>query len=68
MFNTFKYSKIVLQRWQFLSSDIDECENATLFDCQEHSTCVNLDGSYTCDCDPGYMKQGDLCGGRNTGF
>ncbi|GFR77361.1 protein kinase C-binding protein NELL2, partial [Elysia marginata] len=42
--------------------DIDECENSTLFSCAEFSSCVNLDGGYTCDCDDGFsMMQGGIC-------
>ncbi|GFR61533.1 fibrillin-1-like, partial [Elysia marginata] len=40
---------------------IDECENSTLYSCPEFTSCVNLDGSYTCDCDAGFMRQGGVC-------
>ena len=34
--------------------DIDECvENPDPALCGDHGTCVNTDGSYTCDCDAG---------------
>ena len=36
-------------------ADVDECaENHTL--CGDATLCVNTDGSYRCDCYPGYMK------------
>ena len=36
-------------------ADVDECaENHTL--CGDAMQCVNTDGSYQCDCYPGYMK------------
>ena len=50
--------------WSLLSSDIDECENEALFNCTKDSTCVNLEGNYTCDCNPGYTQDDDLCIGR----
>ena len=39
--------------------DIDEC----LFDhdCDQNSTCVNIKGSYTCICNPGYIGDGKIC-------
>ena len=36
-----------------------------MFDCPKNSTCVNLEGDYRCDCDPGYTKDDDRCIGRN---
>lgn len=37
--------------------DIDECESPELNECDEESTsCVNLIGSYTCDCDMHYKR------------
>ncbi|MEC8022476.1 MAG: calcium-binding EGF-like domain-containing protein, partial [Myxococcota bacterium] len=38
-------------------TDIDECESGTA-ECQENSTCKNLFGSYTCNCDDGYYNAG----------
>ena len=46
-------------------SDIDECKNEALFNCTKNSSCVNLEGNYTCNCDSGYTQDGDLCIGRN---
>ena len=36
--------------------DINECTNSP---CKNGATCVNLDGSYRCDCKSGYS--GDNC-------
>ena len=35
-------------------SDINECLTGT-DQCSDHSTCVNIDGSYTCHCDDGWQ-------------
>ena len=47
------------------SLDIDECEvNNT---CGENGDCINTNGSYSCDCDPGYKDDGfNYCQGKNT--
>ena len=46
-----------------LFSDIDECTNAT-HNCHYNATCTNLDGSFNCTCDPGYMGNGTYCEGK----
>ena len=35
--------------------DIDECLDASLYDCQHNSSCQNNVGSYTCVCDIGFV-------------
>lgn len=48
------------------SIDIDECtEKASVCLLKPNSTCQNLDGSYSCDCDDGFIKQGDICTGKD---
>ena len=44
-------------------SDIDECSEIT--DLCEHN-CYNTNGSYVCDCKPGYMisDEGFFCSGK----
>ena len=52
--------------WLFSSSlDIDECEvNNT---CGENGDCVNTNGSFSCDCHPGYKDDGFIyCRGKDT--
>lgn len=45
------------QRFLFVSpSDIDECVSPPV--CGPESVCVNTDGSYRCDCLPGYRAAG----------
>ena len=38
----------------FFSSDVNECLK---IECLNNATCVNRDGSYQCDCLPGYTGQ-----------
>ena len=45
-------------------SDIDECASRT-HDCtREGEFCVNTNGSFTCECDTGYISLGDKCEGE----
>lgn len=44
-------------------ADIDECATET-YDCPKHSSCVNTEGSYDCECDEGYMSHQDKCVGK----
>ena len=46
----------------FLVLDIAECE---IFDkiCGEHGACIELPGSYSCDCDIGYAFSASNCSG-----
>ena len=51
------------------SSEIDECEDDKLHECQGvASECENTAGSYRCVCDPGYTLQSDgrRCQGNAT--
>ena len=45
-------------------SDIDECQNKSRIDCDQ--LCVNLPGSYFCDCYSGYKLNADggTCDGK----
>ena len=40
--------------------DIDECSESPAI-CHAGSACENIDGSYTCRCDPGYHSDGSTC-------
>ena len=43
-------------------SDINECQ--TDYPCHFNATCNNTDGSYICQCDPGYRGDGFNCTGK----
>ena len=46
-----------------LLTDIDECfENSHNY--KQDTKCVNEEGSFHCDCYPGYIKDGDNCKGN----
>lgn len=44
-------------------SDYDECSNKE-YECQRHTTCVNVDGSYKCQCKQGFFHSGPYCIGK----
>ncbi|CAH1250774.1 NID2 [Branchiostoma lanceolatum] len=43
-------------------SDVNECVERRI--CDDHATCANTDGSYTCRCAPGYVGDGHTCTGK----
>ena len=45
-----------------LCIDIDECLSSP---CRSDMICNNVDGSYTCDCPDGTIKNGADCNGNN---
>ena len=46
----------------FLISDVDECTFGT-HDCDKssHAKCINTEGSFKCECIPGYIGDGKSC-------
>lgn len=40
------------------NDDIDECKDESLYTCGDHTQCDNIDGSYICTCDVGYVSIG----------
>ena len=43
------------------------CDNEKLFRCQANSHCVALtDSGFSCECDKGYRKQGNICIKKNS--
>ena len=48
-------------------ADINECDNLTNCSIADNKECFNTDGSYSCNCIPGYFKtepNGILCKGK----
>ena len=39
--------------------DVDEC--ASMMPCDENAECTNLEGSFSCVCNPGYIGNGVTC-------
>lgn len=47
----------------FLAADVDECATGN-HRCSSNALCVNHDGSYGCQCRPGYTGDGFSCTGK----
>ncbi len=53
---------------KFSRIDIDECQTSS-FDCPAHSTCNNIDGGYSCNCNTGFRDDdNDNCAGTYSPF
>ena len=52
------------------SIDVDECTSMYPFDCPKFSTCRNSHGSYSCECNHGFMvnKAQNQCKGKNCDY
>lgn len=48
-----------------LSSDVDECALGS--DCDDHASCQNTEGSYSCTCIHPYTGDGKNCTGTTSG-
>ena len=44
--------------------DVNECENGTNVCDPVFGTCENTVGSYTCQCQPGFTRDGKKCSGK----
>lgn len=44
----------------YFSLDLDECALGT-DSCSDQAQCTDTDGSYTCDCNPGFEGDGITC-------
>ena len=50
-----------------LSSDINECKNKSLCSQDPNTHCVNIPGSYKCECNDGYKeKRNGKCEGNKS--
>ena len=45
-------------------SDVDECQNDTMNDCDDNADCFDTEGSFTCTCRDGYSGTGVQCQGK----
>ena len=45
-------------------SDVDECQNDTLNDCDVNADCFDTEGSFNCTCRAGYTGTGIQCQGK----
>ena len=45
-------------------SDIDECSQSDLNDCDENAQCSNINGGFNCNCNAGYQGSGVQCAGN----
>ena len=50
--------------YMFIFSDIDECANPALNNCHQNANCLNIPGSYQCQCNIGYTGNGIQCAGK----
>ena len=48
----------------FTILDINECTDGTA-DCGHGTECINLNGSFACQCQAGFLKIGDNCTGKH---
>ena len=48
----------------FLTTDIDECSDASTHECHSKADCSNTQGSYTCECLNGFSGNGSDCEGE----
>lgn len=44
----------------YLCPDIDECVVDSI-DCGVNGVCINIKGSYRCDCNDGFYRNGSYC-------
>ncbi len=42
-------------------TDVDECSDPSLNNCDANATCTNTDGSFTCACNSGFSGDGTSC-------
>lgn len=49
--------------WVLLLSDVDECELGG-HSCDGHASCLNVPGSFSCRCQPGWVGDGFECHGE----
>lgn len=55
--------RLTFQGWQGQDcmDDIDECANVSICNSTPDSACLNVNGSYMCQCNEGFRKEGTVC-------
>ena len=54
-----EFKKVLTSEFWIFFADVNECLNPTI--CKNGSTCINLIGSYECDCGIGYEYVNETC-------
>ncbi len=57
-------TKLIVPFLSFHDSDINECEES-FHNCNVNAECVNLEGSFACECDNGFEGNGIICEGND---
>ena len=50
-------------RFLFIFSDINECSDSSMNECDQNADCTDTDGSYSCKCRTGFTGDGKYCNG-----
>ena len=58
----FKETNMMKYKYIYGFSDIDECKGN--HSCHVNATCTNTNGSYLCECHPGFNGNGQNCTGE----
>ena len=58
----FKVINMMKCKYMYGFSDIDECKGN--HPCHVSATCTNTNGSYLCECHPGFNGNGQICTGE----
>ena len=66
MMNNFKVRNMIKSKRIYGFSDIDECKGN--HSCHMNATCTNANGSYVCECQPGFNENGQSCIGEFNRF
>ena len=64
--NNFKVRNITKSKRIYGFSDVDECKGD--HSCHMNATCTNANGSYVCECQPGFNENGQSCIGEFNRF
>jgi hypothetical protein len=63
MFEIIRLSARCTCCFSFCSVDINECEDENS-GCDTEADCINIEGSFRCQCKPGFIGDGEVCKGK----